>query len=274
MRAGLLLTALTGLWLLGVRLAFGADPLAAAWAGGAAVPELLPSQPWRMLSAPWLHVEVWHWAANAGLTLLLCTLLEARVGVRALVSAFVLGGLGGAVASQVFTGGWALGASGGAFALLGVAARVVWARGPGASAAVLALALALDLAGPADHAAHLGGLLLGLLPWGAPLPLALAFPALGALGVLHLSSSPAPTLPGAPLPLCSETLTDGLRFACLSAEAPSALRATHPEGRHEGTWVRIYPSGAGHLVVYSPSVAGFDPLRVRALEEKLTARPL
>lgn len=146
----------------------GGDPLASAQAGGALIPErVLAGEWWRLLTAPLLHVYPIHLLVNLAGLALFGHLAHAVFGLGRAAAVTALGGLASAVASLLWVDGWALGASGAVFALLG--ASVVGGlrlRAPTSRLTQVVLAAAavtLAVSGPGERVAHLAGLGLGAL---------------------------------------------------------------------------------------------------------------
>jgi len=144
------------------------DVLANAEAGGALIPERVwAGEWWRLLTAPLLHVQPDHLLVNLGGLALFGHLSCALFGLGRATVVAIAGGLAGAVASLLWVDGWALGASGGVFALLSGAVvgglRRRPARHPVIPWLLAAAALALALSGPVNRVAHAAGLLVGAI---------------------------------------------------------------------------------------------------------------
>ena len=151
-----------------------------AW-GSNFSPLTLHGQPWRLLTACFVHAGVGHLLLNASSLLLLGWLAEPLMGSRRLALAYVLCGVGGSLASLWWhraTGINSVGASGAIFGLYGVQIALLFSGAlPLARQQRLTLLFFLlyfllaSVAGSTDaridHAAHLGGLLTGLLVGGA-----------------------------------------------------------------------------------------------------------
>ncbi len=144
------------------------------WVGGQAYERVAGGEAWRLLTSVFLHADALHLGLNAVALLALGRVVEPWLGARRLWLTFLLGGLGGSLASQAVGVGRSDGASGGAFALLGLALCLGWRLrdrlapderwllGP-ALGGLLALNLVLSFALPfVDAAGHLGGLLCAL----------------------------------------------------------------------------------------------------------------
>lgn len=128
---------------------------------------------WRLGTSMLLHGNLFHLAVNAYALWVLGTVLERLYGLRRFLNLFVLSGMGGAVASYLFTDANSVGASGAIFGLLGAAVVFgVKFRGilPARIRRVLTLGLlpwvALNLfigtvIPEIDNAAHIGGLVTG-----------------------------------------------------------------------------------------------------------------
>lgn len=203
-------------------------PLAAMVAWGANVAGLtLGGEPWRLLSSMFLHMGLVHLGFNMLMLVLWGPLLERQFGRVAFLLLFVLTGLSGALLSAL----WALfnarllvsaGASG---ALMGMAGSLLvlslYRQGcrirlPAASSMLLVIGINLlfGLLQPGiDNAAHIGGLLAGVLLTPPLLllqrwlgPAALQWMCMGilllVLSVLLLLSRPArPVQEAAPRPV-------------------------------------------------------------------------
>jgi len=97
---------------------------------GALVPDLVGSggEPWRLVSASFLHSGLWHLLPNVTALLALGPLVEQAYGHRGFLVLYVTSALGGALLSSVAWSGAdvSAGASG---ALLGVAGAAMWHSG-------------------------------------------------------------------------------------------------------------------------------------------------
>lgn len=127
---------------------------------------LVPYEPWRLLSAVFVHFNIWHILFNSSALIDLGRRVEAELGSARFVFVFVASGIFGFVVSswiqgRSFTGG----ASGAIFGLMGVELGEHLAkRRPdfrGTLIRTLAYAVLLSLVFRANLAAHLGGLLAG-----------------------------------------------------------------------------------------------------------------
>ena len=128
---------------------------------------------WRLGTSMLLHGNLLHLAVNAYALWVLGTVLERLYGMRRFLSLFVIAGLGGAVASYLFTDANSVGASGAIFGLLGAAVIFgVKFRGilPARVRRLLTMGLlpwvALNLFigtvfPEIDNAAHIGGMVTG-----------------------------------------------------------------------------------------------------------------
>jgi rhomboid protease GluP len=135
-----------------------------------------PAQPWRLLTSLFVHGGIAHLLLNMASLWLLGVLLEPRTGGRRLVAAYLTSGLAASVATLWYHSGGinSTGASGAIFGLYGlllvllVRKKLVldkWDR-RGMLGLVLYLVLSnliSGLSGNIDNAAHVGGLLMGLL---------------------------------------------------------------------------------------------------------------
>ncbi|WP_375418322.1 rhomboid family intramembrane serine protease [uncultured Hymenobacter sp.] len=143
----------------------------------------LPGQPWRLLSSQFVHAGTLHLLVNMLSLWLLGLLIEPRIGPGRLLLGYLACGVGGALASLWYhrQGINSVGASGAIFGLYGVQLVLLLGRAVPLNKsdrrAMLALVTYLvlsnllsGLSGAIDNAAHIGGLLTGLLLAG---PLAL-----------------------------------------------------------------------------------------------------
>jgi len=156
---------------------------------GAKVNHLIDEgQFWRLLSSAFLHGAWWHLGLNMFAMLCIGLGLESSVGPRRFLCLFVAAAVAGSLASYAYSPGMTVGASGAIFGLFGAELislirllPVFHARAPRASCAVLFslvlgllflgfnLLLGLVLPELVDNAAHVGGLLAGVL-FGLGLP--------------------------------------------------------------------------------------------------------
>ncbi len=146
-------------------------------------PLTLPSQPWRLLTACFLHGGPAHLLMNMASLVFLGLLTEGLTGWRRLLLVYLLSGVGGSLASLGWhTGGvLSVGASGAIFGLYGLLLATLLVRptafgqtGRRTVLVFMVYLLASSLAGgleahATDNAAHVGGLLTGLI-LGAALP--------------------------------------------------------------------------------------------------------
>ena len=136
----------------------------------------LHGQPWRLISSQFLHAGLTHLAMNMLSLWLLGVLLEARVGGLRLTLVYLASGVGGGLASLWYhsDGVNSVGASGAIFGLYGLLLLLLVSRrlaiGKSDRKAMLGLVLYLVLSnlisgitGSVDNAAHVGGLVVGLL---------------------------------------------------------------------------------------------------------------
>lgn len=149
-------------------LSVGVRP-AAALRWGALVGNLGEHEPWRFLSAMFVHFNILHIAFNALALHSLGRSLEEAVGSARFTLIFIGAGIGGFVASDVWYSPQPLtgGISGGVFGLLGAAVgwnyaerNEQWKR-LAVTGAGYAVAMALIPGQSVNNAAHVGGLVLG-----------------------------------------------------------------------------------------------------------------
>ncbi|HET9595501.1 MAG TPA: rhomboid family intramembrane serine protease [Anaeromyxobacteraceae bacterium] len=136
--------------------------------------DLLRAEPWRLLTANFLHGGPVHLLVNAYALTMIGPTVERVYGAVRFWVVFLLGGVLGFVASALFVDAPSLGASAGLFALLGAllgfAVRARDRLVPAARRAMIreiltvaALNIGLGLAVPyVDNAAHVGGFAGGL----------------------------------------------------------------------------------------------------------------
>ncbi|MFZ9267814.1 MAG: rhomboid family intramembrane serine protease [Candidatus Limnocylindrus sp.] len=141
--------------------------------------DFLSTEPWRLLTVALVHGSPLHLLFNLFALDLGARLVQRLYGTQRLALWYLLGVLGASLASAIWTPQIpSVGASGGVFALFGIALGAEWAHRPlverGVRAALaqiggliainLVFGLGLNVVGGGiDNAAHLGGLALGLL---------------------------------------------------------------------------------------------------------------
>lgn len=132
---------------------------------GVLLPALVPSEPWRLLSAVFLHYNALHIALNLYGLVALGHTLEARFGAARSLLVFVCSGLIGFVVSYFWTDAGTAGASGGVFGQLGAVIGVLVARRQSGWKDLLfqnlAYALLMSFMFQVNNAAHLGGFVTG-----------------------------------------------------------------------------------------------------------------
>lgn len=144
------------------------DVLVNADLGGALIPDKVwAGEWWRVLTSPLLHVQPRHLLVNlAGLALFghLATTVFGlgRAALTAMAGAYL-----GTLASLMWVDGWALGASGAVFALLGATVvgglRLRPPPHPAVPWLLAAASITLALSGPTNRVAHIAGLAAGAL---------------------------------------------------------------------------------------------------------------
>jgi membrane associated rhomboid family serine protease len=134
---------------------------------GALLVPVLPLEPWRLLSAVFVHANVLHILFNSITLADLGRLMEKEFGSARLAVLFVLAGIFGFWVSSVWNPqGFTLGASGGIFGLIGAIAvlaltrRDAYYRALFGRILVYAVLMVVVAAG-IDHAAHAGGFVAG-----------------------------------------------------------------------------------------------------------------
>ncbi len=137
---------------------------------GALYGPVLESEPWRLLSACFVHGGLLHVGMNMLMFASLGAQLERELGSSRSVLLFLATGVLGFVASFVWSGGmvFSVGASGGVFGQVGAFVGLLYARKDprwkGALVRSLVYAVLLTLAiGRIDTAAHLGGFFAGIV---------------------------------------------------------------------------------------------------------------
>lgn len=131
------------------------------------VPLYTATQPWRMLSAVFIHGGVLHILFNMYSLYVMGQVLEPMLGRARFTALFLLGGLGGSVAVAVIgtINGAVLGASGAIFAMMGAFLAILRKQGINnpqfLAVVVLNLAWGFFFSGIAWQA-HVGGLIVGL----------------------------------------------------------------------------------------------------------------
>ena len=127
------------------------------------------AEPWRFLSACFVHGSLLHVGMNMLMFASLGAQLEREFGWARATILFLLSGILGFVATYLWREGYAfsVGASGGVFGQVGAFIGVLYARRDPlwkkALVRMLIYAVLLGLAFPVDNAAHLGGFFVGIL---------------------------------------------------------------------------------------------------------------
>jgi membrane associated rhomboid family serine protease len=157
-------------WLLGLVVGYGA--LAGRFAlfrleflGGEAF-GVAAGEWYRMLTAAFLHVQIWHLGLNMLALWILGNALEPVLGRWRFIALYLISALGGSAASLLTSDVSSLGASGAVFGLIGALFVVLRRFGRDVSAVlvILALNVVLGFVVPGiDWRAHLGGLVTGAL---------------------------------------------------------------------------------------------------------------
>ncbi|MSQ82528.1 MAG: rhomboid family intramembrane serine protease [Myxococcales bacterium] len=147
---------------------------------GANASQHMVAEPWRLLTSAFLHGNLLHVGMNMLALWQLGAMAERLLGSRAFLAVYLLAALGGAVASfdwHLYSGGHAVsvGASGAVFGVLGATIGFALARRDtiprriyqsllrsGGTFVILNFALGLAVS-VIDNAAHLGGLVTGVL---------------------------------------------------------------------------------------------------------------
>jgi rhomboid protease GluP len=165
-------------------------------------------QPWRLLTAPFLHAGVAHLAWNVAGALLSCGPVERALGSGRFLAIYFAGAVGGSALSLLAQDVVSVGASGALFGILGAILAIrhrvlgswrAFAADPPTRRLVVALAawnvagVALALAGVRlDHLAHVGGFTFGALAARAVTsrrPVRRALPVLALLAALAAAAA-------------------------------------------------------------------------------------
>lgn len=157
-----------GVWLLGVAVGFGSlagrFALFRLEAFGGAPAGVADGEWYRMLTAAFLHQQIWHLALNTFALWILGSALEPVLGRWRFTALYLLSALGGSAASLATSDVISFGASGAVFGLMGALFVVLRRFGRDVSAVlvILALNLVLGFVVPGiDWRAHVGGLVTG-----------------------------------------------------------------------------------------------------------------
>lgn len=126
---------------------------------------------WRLLTSTFIHIGIIHLAFNLYALWALGPLTEESLGHRPFFMIYILGGLGGSIASYLLTSALSAGASGAIFALLGALLYysykrpALWKSGLGMNLVVVILVnFGFGLVQPGiDNFAHLGGFITGTI---------------------------------------------------------------------------------------------------------------
>jgi membrane associated rhomboid family serine protease len=149
--------------------------------------DFLSSSPWRLVTVAFVHGGIdpdWQsWALHLGFNAIALDIAAQLVyrlyGAKRLITWYLLGVIGASLASAIwFPYGYSVGASGGVFALFGIALGAEWAHRPlvergmrealGRVGGLLLINIALGfgvgfIGGGIDNSAHIGGLVTGLI---------------------------------------------------------------------------------------------------------------
>jgi len=126
---------------------------------------------WRFLASTFIHIGIIHLAFNLYALWALGTLTEKILGHRRFFLIYILSGLGGSIASFIFSSALSAGASGAIFGLLGallyycIKRPTLWKTGLGMNLVVVILVnFGFGLVQPGiDNFAHLGGFITGTI---------------------------------------------------------------------------------------------------------------
>ncbi|MFD0274985.1 rhomboid family intramembrane serine protease [Kitasatospora sp. NPDC127111] len=142
------------------------SPFASAFPYGVAAG---PDQWYRLLTATFLHTQIWHVGSNMLVLWMLGPTLEAALGRLRFLALYLLSGLAGSAFAFLVAGDGmrSLGASGAVFGLLGATVvmfkRVRAPLGPVVALLVFNLIVTFSLRDVIDWRAHVGGLVAGAL---------------------------------------------------------------------------------------------------------------
>jgi rhomboid protease GluP len=149
--------------------------------------DYLSGSPWRLVTVAFVHGGIdpdWQsWALHLGFNAIALDIAAQLVyrlyGAKRLIAWYLLGVIGASLASAIwFPYGYSVGASGGVFALFGIALGAEWAHRPlvergmrealGRVGGLLLINIALGfgvgfIGGGIDNSAHIGGLVTGLI---------------------------------------------------------------------------------------------------------------
>ena len=149
--------------------------------------DFLMKEPWRLVTVAFVHgggsgnwqLLALHLGLNAIALDIAGQLVFRLYGVRRLISWYFIGVVGASLASAIWSGGtFSTGASGGVFALFGIALGAEWAHKPlvergmrealGRVGGLLVINLVIGISAglfgiPIDNSAHIGGLVTGLI---------------------------------------------------------------------------------------------------------------
>lgn len=153
------------------------EPLYMAWISGAKVPVMIDGgQPWRLVTAAFIHLTPVHLAINLIGTFFLGRLATRLFGGLRMWAIWGLCAIVGTVTSYATSPEWSLGASGGVFGLTGALAGALVRRHAIIPTEIrpvvrwrilpwlgLAALVTFRSDGVVDHAAHLGALAVGLM---------------------------------------------------------------------------------------------------------------
>ena len=139
---------------------------------GAKVNSLIQAgEVWRLLASTFIHIGIIHLVFNLYALWALGPLTEESFGHRQFLMIYILSGLGGSIASFLFSTALSAGASGSIFGLLGALLFYsykrpsLWKSGLGMNLVIIIIVnFGFGLSQPGiDNFAHLGGLLTGTL---------------------------------------------------------------------------------------------------------------
>jgi membrane associated rhomboid family serine protease len=127
----------------------------------------LAFEPWRMLTAAFLHSSFLHFAMNTLTLWIFGRALEPIIGPLRFAMLYLVSGLGGSLAVALLApGSWVIGASGAVFGLFGAWFLVLRKRGQDLTSMLVLIGInvALSFINPGvSWQAHLGGLVIGFL---------------------------------------------------------------------------------------------------------------
>ena len=134
--------------------------------------EVMNGEPWRLFTSMFLHGGLMHLGMNLFAIAIICYLIEASLGRLKTILAYVISGIGASIASILwYANTVSVGASGAIFGMMGVMISLLITKKEnelnGLFVVILLLyggvSLVFGFLGGVDNAAHIGGLLTGII---------------------------------------------------------------------------------------------------------------